>query len=129
MRDLAPEPAEGYQDKRNGCEHGKHVRDRLCQFYADHTDGRFEEEQDRHEVKAKTQHGQSGNGPKNTSAENEAVAAKYEVIWSSLFVNGWEDGKETVNNLTEFGFATAGKAPAAFREGLQSEIDRLLNML
>lgn len=36
--------------------------------------------------------------------ENEQIADKYEVTWSSLFVNGWKDGKETVNNLTEFSF-------------------------
>lgn len=34
--------------------------------------------------------------------ENEAIADKYEVTWSSLFVNGWKDGKENVNNMTEF---------------------------
>ena len=36
--------------------------------------------------------------------ENEAIADKYEVTWSSLFVNGWKDGKENVNNMTELVF-------------------------
>lgn len=36
--------------------------------------------------------------------ENEAIADRYEVTWSSLFVNGWKDGKENVNNMTEFSF-------------------------
>lgn len=33
--------------------------------------------------------------------ENEQIADKYEVTWSSLFVNGWKDSKENVNNMTE----------------------------
>ena len=28
--------------------------------------------------------------------ENEQIADKYEVTWSSLFVNGWKDSKENV---------------------------------
>ena len=32
--------------------------------------------------------------------ENEQIADKYEVTWSSLFVNGWKDSKENVNNMT-----------------------------
>lgn len=43
--------------------------------------------------------------------ENEAIADKYEVTWSSLFVNGWKDGKENVNNMTEFSFSNAKNAP------------------
>jgi len=35
------------------------------------------------------------------------IADKYEVTWSSLFVNGWKDGKENVNNMTEFSFSNA----------------------
>ena len=37
--------------------------------------------------------------------QNEAIADKYEVTWSSLYINGWKGGKETVNNMTEFSFA------------------------
>ena len=29
--------------------------------------------------------------------ENGQIADKYEVTWSSLFVNGWKDGKENVS--------------------------------
>ena len=46
--------------------------------------------------------------------ENEAIADKYEVTWSSLFVNGWKDGKENVNNMTEFSFSNAKNAPGNF---------------
>lgn len=39
--------------------------------------------------------------------QNEAITDKYEVTWSSLYINGWKEGKETVNNMTEFSFANA----------------------
>ena len=61
--------------------------------------------------------------------ENEAIADKYEVTWSSLFVNGWKDGKENVNNMTEFGFSHAKNAPDKFKEGIKSKIDELLKQL
>ncbi|MEY8587128.1 nitrophenyl compound nitroreductase subunit ArsF family protein [Phocaeicola sartorii] len=61
--------------------------------------------------------------------ENEAIADKYEVTWSSLFVNGWKDGKENVNNMTEFSFSNAKNAPDKFKEGIKSKIDELLKQL
>lgn len=61
--------------------------------------------------------------------ENEQIADKYEVTWSSLFVNGWKDGKETVNNLTEFSFSNMRNAPDKFKEGIKSKIDELLKQL
>ena len=61
--------------------------------------------------------------------ENEPIADKYEVTWSSLFVNGWKDGKETVNNLTEFSFSNARNAPDKFKKGLKTKIDELLKQL
>lgn len=61
--------------------------------------------------------------------ENEQIADKYEVTWSSLFVNGWKDGKETVNNLTEFSFSNVRNAPDKFKEGIKSKIDELLKLL
>lgn len=61
--------------------------------------------------------------------ENEAIADKYEVTWSSLFVNGWKDGKENVNNMTEFSFSNARNAPDKFKEGIKSKIDELLKQL
>ena len=61
--------------------------------------------------------------------ENEHITDKYEVTWSSLFVNGWKDGKETVNNLTEFSFSNVRNAPDKFKEGIKSKIDELLKQL
>ncbi len=64
-----------------------------------------------------------------SKSENEQLANKYEVTWSSLFVNTWKDGKETVNNLTEFSFSTAKNEPEKFKEGLKIKIDTLLKQL
>ena len=61
--------------------------------------------------------------------ENGQIADKYEVTWSSLFVNGWKDGKENVNNMTEFSFSNARNAPDKFKEGIKSKIDELLKQL
>ncbi|MFV0272610.1 MAG: nitrophenyl compound nitroreductase subunit ArsF family protein [Macellibacteroides fermentans] len=58
--------------------------------------------------------------------ENEKVADKYEVTWSSLFVNRWKNGTEEVNNMTEFGFANAKNDPDNFKNGIKSKIDELL---
>lgn len=58
--------------------------------------------------------------------EAEAWADKYEVTWSSLFVNKWQDGKETVNNLTEFAFASARSNPTKFKAELKAEIKKLI---
>lgn len=43
--------------------------------------------------------------------ENEALADKYEVTWSSLFVCRRKGGRETPKNMTEFAFGSARKAP------------------
>ena len=61
--------------------------------------------------------------------ENEHITDKYEVTWSSLFVNGWKDGKENVNNMTEFSFSNVRNAPDKFKEGIKSKIDELLKQL
>ena len=58
--------------------------------------------------------------------ENEEVADKYEVTWSSLFVNRWKNGTEEVNNMTEFSFANAKSDPDSFKNGIKSKIDELL---
>ena len=57
--------------------------------------------------------------------ENEALADKYEVTWSSLFVCRWKAGRETPENLTEFAFGNARKAPEAFKAGLAARIREL----
>ena len=61
--------------------------------------------------------------------KNEKIADKYEVTWSSLFVNGWNNGKESVNNMTEFGFSYAKNSPDEFKKGLKDKIDQMLSEL
>ena len=59
-------------------------------------------------------------------AENEAIADKYEIMWSSLVIVKYKDGKEKVENLTPFAFANARSNPDAFRKALTKKIDQSL---
>ena len=61
-----------------------------------------------------------------STKEGEAVADRYEVTWSSLFVNDWKDGAETRENLTDFGFATARAYPDSFKTVLTETIRKAL---
>lgn len=61
-----------------------------------------------------------------STPDGEAIADKYEVTWSSLFVNKWKEGKESRNNMTEFGFGNARKNPDGFKKGLAEKIRQLL---
>lgn len=61
-----------------------------------------------------------------STPEGERLADKYEVTWSSLFVNGWKNGMETSNDMTKFGFANARKNPDAFKKGLADKIRQSL---
>lgn len=61
-----------------------------------------------------------------STPEGEKIADRYEVTWSSLFVNKWEDGHETPDNMTEFGFTNARSNPDAFRNGLADKIRQAL---
>ena len=58
--------------------------------------------------------------------ENEAVAEKYEVTWSSLFVEKHKDGVEAVENLTEFAFGNARKSPEVFKAGVMKTVREML---
>lgn len=58
--------------------------------------------------------------------ENEVLANKYEVTWSSLFINKWKEGKETPVNMTEFAFTHATTSPATFKEGVKKKIEEQL---
>lgn len=62
-----------------------------------------------------------------STPEGEKIADKYEVTWSSLFVNKWKGGKETRTDLTEFGFGNARKNPEGFKKGLADEIRQSLD--
>lgn len=59
-------------------------------------------------------------------SQNEALADKYEITWSSLLVNGHKDGAERVNDLTKFAFANARTNPDKFKAELKTEIAKLL---
>lgn len=61
-----------------------------------------------------------------TKEENEKIADKYEVTWSSLFIIRHKDGKEKVENMTEFAFANARKSPDTFKPGVSAKINEML---
>ena len=61
-----------------------------------------------------------------STPEGEKIADKYEVTWSSLFVNKWKGGKENRDNLTEFGFGNARNNPDGFKTGLAENIRQSL---
>ena len=61
-----------------------------------------------------------------TQPENEAIADKYEITWSSLVVVKYKDGKEQVENLTTFAFANARNNPETFRSELTEKLRKLL---
>ena len=61
-------------------------------------------------------------------AEEEVLAGKYEVSWSSLILVDYdESGNERATNLTEFAFGCARTDPDKFKSGLSQRIDEMLN--
>ena len=63
---------------------------------------------------------------KISKKENEKIAEKYEVTWSSLFIVRHKNGKETYKNMTEFAFANARKSPDVFRAGVVKSVNEML---
>ncbi|MGL5273835.1 MAG: nitrophenyl compound nitroreductase subunit ArsF family protein [Phocaeicola sp.] len=61
-----------------------------------------------------------------SSKEGEKIADKYEVAFSSLYINKWKEGKESRNDMTKFGFSYAKGSPDQFKEGIQKKIEELL---
>lgn len=61
-----------------------------------------------------------------STKEGEKIADKYEVTWSSLYINKWKEGKEAKNNMTDFGFSHAKGSPKVFTAGVKKKIDELL---
>lgn len=57
--------------------------------------------------------------------ENNDIAEKYEVTWSSLILVKWKDGKEEVENMTDFAFSKAKGAPEEFKAGLAEQIIKM----
>ena len=64
--------------------------------------------------------------PGSVIIEGEKIADRYEVTWSSLFVNRWKDGQEQRNNMTEFAFSKATSDPEGFKAGLKEKIEILM---
>lgn len=61
-----------------------------------------------------------------STPEGENIARQYEVSWSALFINRQKGGKQTKNNMTEFGFAHAKNSPGVFKAGVKAKIEELL---
>lgn len=60
--------------------------------------------------------------------EEEELADKYEVSWSSLVIVDYDkNGKEEATNLTEFAFANARSNPDTFKKGVADQINTMLN--
>ena len=58
--------------------------------------------------------------------EGAKIAKDYRVTWSSLFVNGWKNGKETRNDMTQFAFKNARKNANEFKKGVSGKIKELM---
>lgn len=61
-----------------------------------------------------------------TKEENEKIADKYEVTWSSLFIVNHRNGKEKAKNMTEFAFGNARKSPDKFKAGVIETVNGML---
>lgn len=61
-----------------------------------------------------------------STPQGEKIADKYEVTWSSLYINKWKNGKETKNNMTDFGFSYAKNSPEVFKSGIKKKITELI---
>lgn len=48
------------------------------------------------------------------------------MTWSSLFITRHKGGQETTENLTQFAFANARKAPADFKAEVTRKINEIL---
>ena len=59
--------------------------------------------------------------------ENETLADKYEITWSSLILVENENGKEVVEDLTNFAFTNARNSPEEFKKGVSEQINNMLN--
>ena len=58
-----------------------------------------------------------------SESEGEAVADRYEVVWSSLILD--KDG--TTADLTDMGFRYARTEPETFKANLKQELDKMLH--
>jgi len=60
------------------------------------------------------------------SPENQAIAEKFEIGWSSLIFNKKENENEEVINLNDFAFTNVPSNPEKFKTGLEQKIKELL---
>ncbi len=59
--------------------------------------------------------------------DDEETANKYEVVWASLMLVDYKDGKEDVVDLTDFAYDNARTAPDVFKKEVATQIAKLLN--
>ena len=58
--------------------------------------------------------------------ENEKIAEKYQVTWSSLFIVKYKDGQESDENMTKFAFGNARKSPDTFKSEIVKTVQNML---
>lgn len=58
--------------------------------------------------------------------ENEKIAEKYQVTWSSLFIVKYKDGQESYENMTKFAFGNARKSPDTFKSEIVKTVQNML---
>ncbi len=61
-----------------------------------------------------------------STAEGAKIAKDYRVTWSSLYVNGWKEGKEKRNDMTQFAFKNARNKSDEFKKGVSGKIKELM---
>lgn len=61
-----------------------------------------------------------------STTEGAKIAKNYRVTWSSLYVNGWKNGQEQRNDMTQFAFKNARKHTDEFKKGVSDKIKALI---
>lgn len=61
-----------------------------------------------------------------STREGELIADRYNVSWSSLFVNKWVDGKEEIDDITNLSFSMAKEHPEMFKIQIEAKLAMLL---
>ena len=61
-----------------------------------------------------------------STTEGAKIAKNYRVTWSSLYVNGWKNGQEQRNYMTQFAFKNARKHTDEFKKGVSDKIKALI---
>ena len=60
-----------------------------------------------------------------STKEGEKIANTYEVTWSSLYINKWQNGKESRNNMTDLGVSHGRGSPDVFKAGVKKKSEEL----